>query len=305
MLSERIKILFGFVLICLIWGSTWLAIRFGLDSLTPFFSAGCRFFLASLFVLMLMKIKKINLQLDSLSIKLYCIQSLFSFAIPFALVYWSELFIPSGLASIVFAVMPFFVIIFSSIALKNHPIILNQIIGSVLGFTGIVIIFTENLHLDLSQQLYGIIAVLFSSVMQAGNVVTIKKYGSHLNPLSMNFIPLFSSGIFLILVSFIFENTSHLNFDLRAVLSIVYLAFFGTLMTFTTYYWLLKRMNIVILSLSAFITPIIAVLLGWLILNEDFTMQTIAGSALVLIGILFANFTGLRNYYLQKMSEKA
>ena len=76
-------------------------------------------------------------------------------------------------------------------------------------------------------------------------------------------------------------------------------------MTFTTYYWLLKRMNIVILSLSAFITPIIAVLLGWLILNEDFTMQTLAGSALVLIGILFANFTGLRNYYLQKMSEKA
>ena len=300
MLTEKYKISAGYVLICLIWGSTWLAIRFGLGSLTPLISAGLRFFLASLFVYGMMRIKKTPLQTDRLSIKLYAVLSLFSFVIPFGLVYWAEQFIPSGLASIVFAVMPFFVILYSIIAFKKDSVTFNQIFGSVLGFSGIVIIFSENLSLDLSQQLLGIIAVLISSSMQAGIGVTIKKYGQHLNPLSMNFLPLFSAGIILIAVSFLFENSSGWLFDLNAFASIIYLAFFGTLVTFTTYYWLLQRMNVVILSLTAFITPIIAVILGWLVVSENFSFQTIAGSTLVLIGILFANFRGLKNYYLTK-----
>ena len=300
MFTEKFKIAAGYTLISLIWGSTWLAIRFGLGSLTPFISAGLRFFLASLFVYGMMRIKNISLQKDILSIKLYAVLSLFSFVIPFGLVYWAEQYIPFGLASIVFGVMPFFVIIYSIIAFKKDSVTFNQIFGSILGFSGIVIIFSENLSLDLSQQLLGILAVLISSSMQAGIGVTIKKYGQHLNPLSMNFLPLLSAGIILIIVSILVENSSAWIFDFNAFASITFLAFFGTLVTFTTYYWLLKRMNIVILSLTAFITPIIAVILGWLILNENFSFQTLAGSALVLIGILFANFRGLMNYYLTK-----
>ncbi|MBI5731664.1 MAG: EamA family transporter [Ignavibacteriales bacterium] len=300
MLTEKYKIAAGYVLICLIWGSTWLAIRLGLGSLTPLISAGLRFFLASIFVFSFMKMKKIELQTDSLSIKLYFILCFFSFVIPFGLVYWAEQYIPSGLASIVFAVMPFFVILYSMIAFKKESVTFNQIFGSILGFSGIVIIFSENLSLDLSKQLLGIVAVLISSSMQGGIGVTIKKYGQHLNPLSMNFIPLFFAGIILITVSILVENSSGWIFDFKAFASIIFLAFFGTLVTFTTYYWLLKRMNVVILSLTAFITPIIAVILGWLIMNENFSFQTLTGSALVLIGILFANFRGLMNYYQTK-----
>lgn len=300
MLTEKYKIAAGYVLICLIWGSTWLAIRLGLGSLTPLISAGLRFLLASIFVLLFMKMKKIGLQTDPLSIKLYLILCFFSFVIPFGLVYWAEQFIPSGLASIVFAVMPFFVILYSWIALKQERITFNQLFGSILGFSGIVVIFSENLSLNLSQQLLGIIAVLISSSMQAGIGVTIKKYGQNLNPLSMNFIPLLFAGVVLIIISLLFENSSGWIFDFKAFASIIFLAFFGTVVTFTTYYWLLKRMNVVLLSLSSFITPITAVILGWLILEENFSLQTLAGSALVLIGILFANFRGLKNYYLTK-----
>ena len=299
-MTEKYKIASGYALICLIWGSTWLAIRFGLGSLTPLISAGLRFLLASLFVYGMMRIKNISLQTDTLSIKLYAVLSLFSFTIPFGLVYWAEQYIPSGLASIVFAVMPFFVIIYSMIAFKKDSVTFNQIFGSILGFSGIVIIFSENLSLDLSQHLLGIIAVLISASMQGAIGVTIKKYGQHLNPLSMNFLPLFFAGIILIIVSILFENSSGWIFDFNAFASIIFLAFFGTLVTFTTYYWLLKRMNVVLLSISSFITPIIAVILGWLIMNENFSFRTLVGSSLVLIGILFANFRGLMNYYLIK-----
>jgi drug/metabolite transporter (DMT)-like permease len=298
--SEKIKIGLGFVLICIIWGSTWLFIRLGLESLTPVISAGIRFTIASLLVYGLMSYKKISLQTDPLSLRLYLILAFFSFAIPFGLVYWAEQFIPSGLASIIFAVMPFGVILFTRIAIPKTEIKLTQIIGVLIGFIGIVIIFSEDLTIDISNNFLGMIAVLLSATMQAGIAVIVKKYGGHLNPLSMNFLPLLIAGLLMIPLAFIFENSSTWKFDLIAVGSILYLAFFGTLITFTTYYWLLKRMNIVILSLSTFITPIVAVILGWLVLKEKFSFQALAGSSMVLIGILFANFNGIINYIKSK-----
>ena len=100
----------------------------------------------------------------------------------------------------------------------------------------------------------------------------------------------------MIAFGILYEDQSSSKFDMKAILSVGYLAFFGTVLTFTTYYWLMKKINIVLLSISTFITPIIAVILGWAILGEKFTSQILAGSSLVLVGILFANFSALKNY---------
>ena len=113
MIGEKLKISAGYVLICLIWGSTWLVIRLGLDSLTPFISCGIRFILAAAFIYVIMRFKKIRLQKDVLSVKLYLLLTLFSYVIPYGFVYWSEQFIPSGLTAIIYASMPFYVILFS------------------------------------------------------------------------------------------------------------------------------------------------------------------------------------------------
>ncbi|MGK9477590.1 DMT family transporter [Melioribacter sp. OK-6-Me] len=300
---ENLKIVLGYIVICIIWGSTWLAIRLGLDSIDPIISVGIRFLLASVFIFVLMKINNVVFQVDKKSAKIYLMLAIFSFIIPFGLVYWAEQFIPSGLASILFAIMPFGVIIFSRLMLPKNRISLSQLTGVVLGFVGILIIFSENINIEITNYFWGTIAVLASSMMQAFIAVAMKKYGEHLHPLSLNFIPLLIAGIVLITVAFIFENPAHWIFDEKSIGSILYLAFFGTVITFTTYYWLLKRMNVVILSLSAFITPIIAVLLGWLILDEYLSQKVIIGSSLVLIGILFANFKGLIKYFYVRRSK--
>lgn len=294
MQSETIKIVLGYILICLIWGSTWLAIRLGLDSLTPILSAGFRFSLAAVFVFVLMKVRKIKLQTDPLSIKIYLILGFFSFLIPFGLVYWAEQFIPSGLASILFSVMPFFVFIFSYFFLKEEIISVFQIIGIIFGFIGVTIIFSEKLHIDFSNDILGMLAVLISSTIQAGIAIILKKYAKHLNPLSMNLVPLTIAGIFMIIIGLTFENITYNKFDFNAAFSVLYLAFFGTVITFSIYYWLMKKINLIFLSLSTFLTPIIAVILGWLILNESFSLQALIGSILVLVGILFSNFTNVK-----------
>lgn len=287
--KQNLQISFVYIFICLLWGSTWLAIRIGLDSLTPLISAGLRFSIASLLVLLVMKIRKSKLQTDKTAITLYLLMGLFSFSIPFGLVYWAQQYVPSGLASVLFAVYPFFVAIFTFFAIPETKIGWVKLTGICLGFIGIIIIFSDNLAFDIQLAFWGMVGIVFSGMMQASIAVSIKKYGNHLNPLAMNFIPLAIGGSLLLFAGLIIEDTSSLIFDLKAVGSVLYLALFGTVFTFTSYYWLLKRINIVILSLVAFITPVIALFLGWLILNEKLTTIQFIGSSVVLVGVLFAN----------------
>lgn len=296
MMSERIKIILGYIIISLIWGSTWLAIRLGLDSLTPLIASGLRFLVASLFIYLFMKYKKVELQKDSLSIKLYFFLGVFSYFIPFGLVYWAEQFVPSGLASVIFATFPFMVMLFTFLFLKTEVIDKYKFLGAVAGFVGIYFIFSDEIKIDLNFQLWGMIAILSSSILQALSAVMIKKYGKHLNPISMNFLPVLIGGLFLISSGMLLEDFSKIIFDKNAAFSVFYLAFFGTLISFTIYYWLLKKINIVILSLSSFITPIIAIFLGWLILSEKFQQNDYIGTIFVLIGLLIANSAGIINF---------
>ncbi len=297
MSNENIKITSGYAFICLLWGSTWLMIRVGLDSLTPMVAAGSRFLFASLFIYLAMRIKGIRLERDPEAMKLYWTVGFFSFVIPFGLVYWAEQFVPSGLASILFATFPFFVAIFSKFYIKEEKIGWGKIVGIVVGFVGIYLIYAEDLNFRLDEYILGMSAVLLSSAIQGWMTVLIKLKGTRLNPLSLNLIPLLIAGVTMLILGGLFENVSRITIDAKAVASVLYLAFFGTLLTFTIYYWLMRKINVVILSLSSFITPLIALILGSVILNETFSEQVILGSGLVLTGILFANLEGAINYF--------
>lgn len=298
MKEDNLKNLAGYILICLLWGSTWIFIKIGLKSLTPIFAAGIRFLIAAGLILILMKIFRLKLQTDKASLKIYFVLTLFSFSIPFALVYWGQQFIPAGLSSIIFGVFPFWVILFSLIMIPEKNIGPYQLLGTVLGFSGIVVIFSEHLSIQgISGYMWGILAVLVSSALQSFATVSVKKFGKEIHPLSINFIPILLSGIGMTAYGLTAEDISYLKFDSNSVISIGYLAVFGTIGTFTTYYWLMKRINVVILSLVTFIEPVVAVFLGYIILNEELTLQTYIGSVMVLCGILFANLRGLINYY--------
>ncbi len=303
MKNENLMIGAAYVLICILWGSTWLVIKIGLQSMTPLFSSGVRFIFASMFVFAVMRFRGLKIQRDSESIRLYLLIGLLSFVFPFALVYWGQQYVASGLGSILFAIFPFFVLIFSWILIPAEKVGPYKLLGIIVGFSGIVIIFSENIKIDLSSDFYGMVAIICSAVLQGLAAVLVKKYGRHLNPLSMNLVPLMIAGSILTLGSFVFEDTSRISINTEAVFSVLYLAFFGTLMTFTTYYWLMQRINVVLLSLSAFITPIIAVIFGFIFLNEILTTRDYIGSSLVLIGILFANFKGLAKYLKSKKQQ--
>ncbi|MCW8802847.1 MAG: EamA family transporter [Ignavibacteriaceae bacterium] len=288
-----IKITLAYTALCFIWGSTWIAIRYGLEALTPMFSAGLRFSLASIVIFILMRIKNISLQTDKVSVRLYLLMGFFSFVIPFGLVYWAQQFIPSGMAAVLFAVYPFWVVILSYVRLPGEFIGFYKIFGTVLGFAGIVIIFSDSFVGDISNYLIGMFAVVLSGTMQAWIAVSIKKFGHHLHPLSMNFIPMVIAGISMLLIAFFAEDLTSIKINENAILSIIYLALFGSIVTFTSFYWLIKRVNLVILSLVAFITPIVALVLGYFFYDEVLSTRHFIGAALVLTGVFWANLGSL------------
>jgi len=109
----------------------------------------------------------------------------------------------------------------------------------------------------------------------------------------MNFIPMVIAGISMLVIAFFAEDLSMITFNDNAILSILYLAFFGSVITFTTFYWLIKRINLVILSLLAFITPIVALILGFFFYNEVLSTRHFVGTAIVLTGVFWANLGNL------------
>lgn len=294
------KLFVTYLLLCIVWGSTWLAIKISLESFPPFFSAGLRFLIASITIYILMRIKDIQPQLNKGAIKLYIRMLFFSFVIPFGLVYWAEQFIESGLASVLFATYPFFVAIFASFSNTKEKISTSSIFGMLIGFSGIIIIFQDSFSIKISDYFWGMIAIVVSAMLQASVAVKIKSSGKFLNPFSMNLIPMFFAGLILIISGLLFEDMKKISITERGILSVLYLAIIGSVITFTSFYWLLKKVSVILMSLIAFITPIVAIFLGSFFYGEELSNEHLIGTILVLIGVLIsttsANSLGLKKW---------
>jgi len=219
------------------------------------------------------------------------------------MVFYAEQTVSSGLGAVLFATFPFFVVIFSRILLREK-IGIFKITGVVIGFSGIVLIFSNDLTANNFSAITGISLILLSSAIQAYISVYLKKHGEKVSVLQMNFYPFLTSGFIVLILSLLTEKLPGNLINFTGLTAITYLGVFGSVLTFTTYYWLMKKMNVVLLSLSSFITPIIAVYLGYLILNEKFSENVYIASGLVLSGVLLSNFRGLKNYITELLNAK-
>lgn len=289
MTRERTLVWSGLAAISFIWGSTWLAIKIGLGSVPPFLGVGIRFLLAAAILHVIIRLRKVEIPLTRDAKVLYVVLIVISYSLPFGLVYWAEQHIPSGLASILFAGYPFWVGVFSQLFLPGERMNLFKLAGIVTGFAGLMIIFSQDIHWTDTEGFLGMGAILISTIMQAGTTIVVKRLGQNMSPFAMNYVGMLFGGLLLFVFGMSTESFADIRWDAAAIGSIVYLAVFGSVVAFVTYYWLLKRIQAVYLSLTTFVNPIIAVLLGAIVLGETLEMTVYIGAALVLTGILVAN----------------
>jgi drug/metabolite transporter (DMT)-like permease len=212
-----------------------------------------------------------------------------AFSIPFALTYWGQKQIATGLASVLFATFPFWVAALSHVYLTNERMNLWKLIGMALGFVGILVIFSSDLSLEDAFTVWGMAAIIASALIQAVSMVIMRKHAGPFDSGALVMVGMAIGAVALGLFSFFVEDYSTIRFDWDAALAILYLGTFASVVTFVTYFWLLKQIEAVFLSLTAFVTPIIAVVTGVIVLNETVSTDLLLGSLLVLVGIITTN----------------
>jgi drug/metabolite transporter (DMT)-like permease len=252
------------------------------------YGVGLRFTGALLILYTIMLFRKQRLPFDRTSWSIFIVLGCFSYSIPFILVYWAERTIGSGLACILFAIYPFVVALISHRYLEAEKLNYYKAIGISAGFLGILVIFWDDIHLG-SANTTAMAAVLLSAVMQGASLVMVKKNAQHIPPIALNCGGMIFGVLMTYILAFAFEDFTSIKFDSTAVWSILYLAVFGTSVAFVIYYWLLRRVEAVYLSLVTLITPVFAVLLGAIVFHERLSPRIASGGVLVLVGIGIAN----------------
>jgi len=274
------------LLLCLIWGSTWLFIKLGLDDLPPFTFAGIRFVIASAILFAIIKARRLSLPRTHADWILLAVTGVLSFSLNYGLLFWGEQYISSGLAALLQATIPAFGLVFAHFYLPGERMTPEKIFGIVMEVAGVGVVFSNQLSVAGPRALAGCAALVVGSACAAAANVLVKKDGAKLDPailaggqMVFGLIPLLVIGIPLE------GNPLQFHWTRMAIISLFYLAIVGSVAAFLLYYWLVQHMDVTKTMLVALVTPVIAVTLGVVVLHEELNWRTFAGGAMIISGI--------------------
>lgn len=276
------------LILCCIWGSTWLFIKLGLEDLPPFTFAGIRFVIACTILFVIIRAKGFHLPRSRNDWTLLLSTGLLSFSLNYGLLFWGEQYISSGLAALLQATIPVFGLVIAHFYLPGERMTWPRIFGVVFGFLGVGIVFSNQLAVANGKALAGCAALVAGSACAAYSNVLVKARGKKLDPAILAAGQMFFGLIPLLIIGIPLEgNPLKFHWTPIAVLSMCYLAVVGSVIAFLLYYWLVHNMDVTTTMLIALVTPVVAVVLGMIVLHEELNWRTIVGGAMIMSGIGF------------------
>jgi drug/metabolite transporter (DMT)-like permease len=274
------------LILCCIWGSTWLFIKLGLRNLPPLTFAGIRFVIAASIIFTLILVRRVPLPNKSRDWIFLAITGILSFSLNYGLVFWGEQYISSGLAALLQSMLPLFGLIIAHFYLPGERMTVPRIAGVTLGVFGVAVIFSNQLQASGPRALWGSAALVLSAFCAAYANVLVKTYGLNLQPSVLAAGQMLFGLIPLLLIGIPLEgNPLNYHWTPIAVLSLFYLAIVGTVIAFLLYYWLIHNMDVTKTMLIALVTPVAAVVLGMLVLKEEMHWRTLIGGAMIISGL--------------------
>ena len=277
------------LILTLIWGSTWLAIKMGLEDLPPFTFSGIRFVVAVLPLVVAGLVRRQSIPRQPKDWILIVKTGLLSFSICYGLVFWGESFMSSALTAILFTAMPLFGLVLAHFHLPDEPITVPKTVGVVLGILGVSIIFSNQVQLKDSSTVWGCLAVVLAALAAAYSGLLVKTQARHIDPVMLTTGQMVVGLVPLVALGLIFEgNPLTFTWGVRPWLAILYLAFVGSSLTFVLLYWLIKRMDLTKVQLIPISSTLVAVLLGRWILGEELSSRAIVGGTCILAGLLIS-----------------
>jgi drug/metabolite transporter (DMT)-like permease len=274
------------LLLCAIWGSTWLFIKVGLADLPPITFAGLRFLIAVTILFSIIGLRRLPLPSRRSELSLLAVSGVLAFTLNYGLLFWGEQYISSGLAALLQATIPAFGLVIAHFYLPAERMTATRIAGVLMGVIGVGVIFSNQLSVTGHRALLGSVALVLSSICVAFSNVLIKDRGGNLDPSIIAAFQMLCGLVPLLLIGIPLEgNPFRFRWTRTAVISLFYLAIIGSVLAFMLYYWLMRHMEVTSTMLIALVTPIVAVTLGMLVLNEKLDWRTFAGGGLIVAGI--------------------
>lgn len=284
--AQKIRIVAAYTTLCVVWSSTWLAIKVGLDDLPPVSFAALRFLIAFL-VLVAVSIGRVRLLPRSRADwKLLAFTGVLMFAVNYGLLFWGEKYISSGLAAVLQAMIVIFGMFFAHFLLPSEPLRWQRVAGALLSGAGVALICGRLMDHAGVLAFWGGLGVVIGGAGAAFSNVLLKRRALDLAPAMIAGWQMIFGTVPLLLLGVVVEgNPLNFHWTGMAVFCLLYLAIIGSALTFLLLYWLLPRMPVNNLQTISLITPPGAVAIGWLLGGETFSLWSLVGGALVLAGV--------------------
>lgn len=274
------------LILCGIWGSTWLFIKIGLADLPPFTFAALRFVLASSILGLMIFARGVRWPRSRFDWILIAVSGALQFALNYGLVFWGEQHISSGLAAVLQSTFPVFGFLIAHMYLPYERMTTAKLIGVLLGFSGVVVIFSDQLTIAGHMALLGSVALVASAFFGSYSNVLVKAYGQKIDPQVLAAGQMICGFPPLLILGLLTEgNPFRFHWTWMAMMSLAYLVIVGSVVAFALYYWLVRHMDVTNTMLIALVTPVVAVVLGMIVLHEKLNWRLFAGGACIISGI--------------------
>jgi len=272
--------------LCVVWSSTWLAIKVGLRDLPPISFVAIRFVVA-IIVLMLVSVGRYRLLPPRGSdYAVLASTGVLMFGVNYTLLFWGELHVSSGLAAILQATIPIFGMFFAHWMLPEEPLRIPKLVGACVALGGVALICSRLLSFGGIIGFWGGLGIVFGGAGAAFSNVLLKARAIQLPPAMIAAWQMIFGVAPLLLLGFKVDgNPAHFRWTTMSIFCLLYLAVIGSALTFLLLYWLLPRMTVTNLQTISLITPPGAVMIGWFFGGEKFPLWSLFGAALVLIGV--------------------
>ncbi len=282
------RALIVWIILSLIWGTTWLGVKIGVAVLPPFTFAGLRFGISALALAALLWWRRNWLPASRAQWKLIFWLGLLQIGLPFALTFWAAQYITSSLTAILFSVHPLFVMVLAHMFVPEEPIQLRRVVAALCGTSGIVAIFSQQLSFG-RDSVAGSLAMVGAALCGALANIIAKRNVQRLDAITNTMWQMLVGAVFLFALAALAEEPTAIRWTMRAVLALLYLSLIGSATAFVLFYWLIKRVDVTFVSFIPIANTLVATLLGWLVLGEVLGMHTLVGGALILLGVVLAS----------------
>jgi drug/metabolite transporter (DMT)-like permease len=277
-----------FAALGLFWGSSYLFIKIGVETLSPFTLVAGRLAVGAVLLGVVLAVSSQRLPRYRRTYGHLAVMAVLNIVIPFSLITWGEQSIDSALASILNASVPLFTIVLAALYLSDEPITVNRLVGLLVGFGGVVVLTGPSLS-GAGGSLPGELAMIGSSISYAAGNVYARRYVRGLHPMVTSFFQVFLALLATAVLALAFERPFAASIQPSTILSVLWLGVFGSGLAYLAFFRLHSRWGSTRSSLVAYLLPVVGIALGFLVLHETIDGRVLAGTALIIGGVALVN----------------